>query len=115
MSFRFTPQALERAKRTMQAAICFEQHALEIAHACAEAELEESVIAVVRPDLTFDGIWIVPTAELISVFSPSDEEGWAMIFAPTESLDEVRTRCMTKVRLASQRWEALRLWTQRHT
>ena len=65
MTFRPTPEAIERAKRTIEVAGVFIDNAPVIARACAEAAPSEIVVAVTDPEALFHGVFLRRVQDLL--------------------------------------------------
>ena len=107
MFSRFSPEALERSERTIQAAAIFEGQALLIARACAEAHPVQTVVAEVSPDLEFRGIDRVLTRDLHKRLGNADDGRWVMLFTASDGVPEILARCQEMVRLARLKKERI--------
>jgi hypothetical protein len=106
--------ALERIKRTIDAAEVLHEHAPEIAQACAQAIRTESVIAFVRSDLSFGGVVTAPTKHVSAhIHELEDEGGWSQMFEPKEGVKDIEQRCLDMARNAFARWEMAMRWASR--
>lgn len=115
MPFELSGGAAERPAHTIQAAGVLHDHAPEIALACKAASREETVVAAVRGDFSFSGVWTVKTTHLRGLVTEVEEEGgWTLLFGSQNSVSEVETRCVEMARLAFARWETMRRWISRH-
>src|SRR5258706_13989786 len=113
MSLSVTPQALDHARRAVQAAKVFSDHAESIASACAEAGYSEGIVAVVDPALKFKGIWIYSADELRRKLTGNNDGRWMMVFAPGSNLRDVHSRCLEMSQAAQARLEQLQRWQDR--
>jgi hypothetical protein len=108
-------EALERAKRTIDAEEVLHDHAPEIARVCAGAAVSESVIALVRRDLSFGGVITAPTEHFRANLHEMEEEGgWEQVFDPLEDVEAIEQRCLEMARNAFARWETALRWASRH-
>lgn len=105
--FVYFNQELERAKRAIEAASVFRDNAPAIARACFDAMEGEAVIAVVEPDLTFKGVWVVEAEELPRKLSAWNDGRWTPVFLPGCNLPEIEARCEEMEKIARARWSAL--------
>jgi len=104
----FSPDALARPARAIQAYGILRTHASEIGLATSKASRDESVVVIVTGDLSFAGIWILPRSELTTQLSEiEDEQGWTLLFEPYVAVAEIEDHCLTLARLSFKRWEAL--------
>jgi hypothetical protein len=107
MPFVPSRASLERPGQTVRAMAVLGDHAEAVARACADASPNELILAAVNPDLTFAGVWTIPSGHLGASVEDHDERGWLLLFSPRASAEEVVARCRTRARLASLRWVAL--------
>ena len=115
MPFELSSGAAERPAHTIQAAGVLHDHAPEIALVCTAANQEETVVAAVRSDFSFSGVWAVKTSHLRSLVAEVEEEGgWTLLFGAQDNLREIETRCLEMARLAFARWKIMRRWVSRH-
>lgn len=114
MGFALTKEAAERPKRTIDAAEVFHAKAWAIARACADAREGETVVAIVERDLTFGGVWTVPTSELTAHVPRLEDGGWSLVFSRRTPVAAIEARSLTLARLAFARWEAIRRWASQH-
>ncbi|GCE45490.1 hypothetical protein EI42_05454 [Thermosporothrix hazakensis] len=113
----FSQEAIERPHRTWLAAEVFCKHARAIGQVTANASDEETVIAVVRNDLTFGGAWPIPSEDLYWLVPQieDDEGGWAVIFNARSSVAEISDRCIRFARLAFRHWEVMQRYVKRQS
>lgn len=111
MAFQLSRAALDRPKQTIHAAELFHENAPSIALACAEVSSGEVAVAAVdHRDMVFAGVWTVAVSAISSRVAEIEGDGWALIFGPGTSLQEVEQRSLELARLAYSRWEAMRRW-----
>lgn len=115
MSLSVSPQALEHARRSVQAAKIFADHAEAIASACAEASYTEGIVAIVDPTLGFKGIWIYPAPELHRKLAAASDGRWMLVFSAGCNLQDVQSRCKEMGEAAQERLEQLQRWTNRRS
>jgi hypothetical protein len=111
----FSPAARERAHRTVLVADVFAEHAEVIAAELPHLPDGHVLIAVVDPTHAFTGTHHVDRGELVErVPQLEDGGGWAMVFSPGGSVDDVRRRAAEIASLAAQRAAAIdRILTRR--
>ena len=107
MASRFSPQALERSERTIQAAAIFKGQALRIARECEEAHPVQTVVAEVSPGLEFSGVERVLTRDLHERLNSADDGRWVLLFTASDGVQEILARCQEMVRLASLKKERI--------
>lgn len=99
-----SPEARERAHRTVLVADVFADHADLIVAALPDLPAGHVLIAVVDPSHEFTGTHHVNRAELVErVPQLEDGGGWAMVFSAGISVDDVRRRADEMASLAGQR------------
>jgi len=114
MTFHPSRSALDRPKQTIHAAELFHENARAIALACADASPGEVVVATVdHEDMVFGGLWTIPTEEVVRRVPELEAGGWALLFSPGTTREEIEERSLRMARLAFARWEAMRRWASR--
>lgn len=113
MPNRITPQAVERARRSIEAADVFLQHAPVVAQACADASDGEIVVALVGHDNTFLGVHVVPIMRLYSTVMEYGAESWSLIFSAGTGILEIEMRCKQMKKYAEARYRLARRISQR--
>jgi hypothetical protein len=103
MTFRPTPQAIERARQTIEVAGIFMNNAPAIAGACAEAAPGEVVVAVAGPERRFRGVFLRPLVKLYETVMSQEPGGWILVFSPGDSLPEIELRCRKMASYAEAR------------
>lgn len=104
----FTPEAFDRCYRTLGAGCVLREHAEAISHVTDGARDDELVVAVVEPDLTFGGAWIIARQRLVEQGPLLEAEGgWSFTFGPHTARADVERRCLQFVRIAYRRLEAM--------
>lgn len=115
MSFAPSRRSLDRPKQTIHAAELFHDNACAIARACADASAGEVVVTTVDyENMEFGGVWTISLNEVTHKVPELEAGGWALIFAPGTSREEVEKRCLQLARLAFARWQVMRRWASRH-
>ncbi len=104
-------EAAERAGRSIQAAEVFRANMQVIEQACAVAAEGQMVVAVVRADLAFGGVWTVPLDELRDRVLQLEESGWSLVFSPQATAEDIEERCARMAWLAQARLEAIQRLT----
>jgi hypothetical protein len=104
----FSPEARDRAGRTAEVAVVFAEFADEIVAALPGAPEGHVVVAVVDVDHEFRGTHHVAQAELAQrVPELEHPSGWAMVFSPGTSAEQVRRRSEEMASIARQRAAAI--------
>jgi pyruvoyl-dependent arginine decarboxylase (PvlArgDC) len=104
----FSAEARERAHRTVLVADIFAANAEIIVAALPEVPAGHVLIAVVAPSHEFSGTHQVEQTALVErVPELEDGGGWAMVFSPGSSVDDVRRRTNEMASLAAQRAAAI--------
>jgi hypothetical protein len=103
-----SPQARERARRTVGVADVFADHAEQIEAAVADVPEGHVLVAVVDAEHRFTGTHHVSTAELVNrVTELEGPGGWAMVFSPGADAESVRRRTEEMASIAGQRVAAI--------
>ena len=103
-----SPEAVERARQTVQASRVFEAQAQRIAAETPDLPEEHVLVAVVDKDLQFTGTHVVARAHLVeSVPELEGPEGWAMSFSHETDAAAVRKRAGEMASIAGQRIEVI--------
>ncbi|MEP6600026.1 MAG: hypothetical protein ABJB98_11350 [Actinomycetota bacterium] len=103
-----SPEAKERARRTVDVATVFGEHADEIAFAVGDVPDGHVLVAVVDGEHAFSGTFHVSTDELVERVSALEGPGgWAMVFSPGANVDHVRRRTDEMACIARQRIDAI--------
>jgi len=106
---------MERPFRTVAATKVLRAKAQAIEHATINARADEIVVAVIRSDLSFGGVWTLAREDMArQVFVVEDEGGWSLLFSPNTSVAQVEERCDELAGIAQRRGEAMRRWASRH-
>ena len=104
----FSPEARERAHRTVLVADVFADHAEVIVAALPDLPDSHVLVAVVDPDHAFGGTHRVDRAELVERVPQLEDGGaWAMVFSPGVSAKDVRRRTDEMASIAAQRAAAI--------
>jgi hypothetical protein len=104
----FSPEARERAHRTVLVADVFADNAEVIVAALPDVPAGHVLVAVVDPNHAFSGTHHVERARLVErVPQLEDGGGWAMVFSPGSSVRDVRRRTDEMASIASQRAAAI--------
>jgi hypothetical protein len=110
----FSPDALERPARAIQAYGILRAHAGEIGLATSQASRDEQVVVVVTSDLSFAGIWTLPLKELTSQLPDMEaKQGWTLLFEAHTPVAQIEDHCLTLARLSFKRWEAMQRFASR--
>ena len=104
----FSLEARERAHRTVLVADVFADNAEVIVAALPDVRDGYVLVAVVDPAHEFAGTHHVQRSDLVErVPQLEDGGGWAMVFSPGSSVDDVRRRTDEMASIASQRAAAI--------
>lgn len=104
---RLSPEAVDRAQRSITAAPVFAEHAEVIAAQTPDLPSDDVLVAVVDPDYTFSGTWIVSRTEMVERVPELEGGGWAMVFSHRSDADQVRHRAGEMSSLAAKRIEMI--------
>ena len=99
-----SPEARERAHRTVLVADVFADNADSIVAALPDIGDDHVLVAVVDSSHAFDRVHHIDRAELVARVPELEQDGsWAMVFSPGTSAEEIRKRTDQMASLASQR------------
>jgi 7-keto-8-aminopelargonate synthetase-like enzyme len=112
----FSPDAFERPYHALHAVCLLREHGEGISRASRDARSDdEMVVAVVEPDLTFGGAWIITRQHLIEHLPLLEGAGgWSFTFAPQSTVAQVERRCFQLIRVVYERLEAMERRAERH-
>jgi hypothetical protein len=103
-----SPEARVRADRTIAAAVVFSEHAERIAAALPDVPAEHVLVAVVDSTYRFTGTHHVHTGEMVERVPELEQpEGWAMVFTPGASAQDVQRRVQEWISINEQRIAAI--------
>jgi hypothetical protein len=103
-----SPEARSRAGRTVEVAAVFAEHAELIVAALPDVPDEHVLVAVVDHTHTFGGTHHVEQASIVErVPQLEGQGGWAMVFTPGASVEDVRRRTEQMAAIAAQRMAAI--------
>jgi hypothetical protein len=109
-----SPEAKERARRTIAVAEVFSGHADEIAAAVEDVPDGHVLVAVVDAGHAFVGTYFVSKQDLVErVPALEGPDGWAMVFSPGADVDHVQRRTSDMADIAQQRVAAIDRITSR--
>lgn len=104
----FSPEARARAGRTAEVAAIFADQAELIVAALLDVPSDHVVVAVVDAQHEFTGTHRVERAELAQRIQELEHpDGWAMVFSPGTSVEQVRRRSAEMGSIARQRVAAI--------
>lgn len=104
----FSPEARDRAERTRIAAAVYGEHAEAIVAALPDVPAEHVLVVVVGANHELGGMHHVGTADIVSRVPELEREGgWAMVFSPGSSVEDVRRRTAQMAEIAGQRLAAI--------
>lgn len=105
----FSPEAHEAAERKAQAAGVFADHADRIAEASDLVSDDHVLVAVVSADHELTGTHHVEQASVVERIPELEGDGgWAMVFSPGTSADEVVRRTDEMAAISRQRAEMIK-------
>lgn len=103
-----SPEALERARRTILVSDVFADHAVEIVSAVGSVPEEHVLVVVVDGNHKFSGMHHVRMTELVEKVPPLEGDGgWTMVFSTGATESSVRERTDKMAELAQQRVDAI--------
>jgi hypothetical protein len=103
-----SPEARERAHRTVLVADVFAENAEFIVAALPDLPDDVVLVAVVDPDHAFSGTHQVQQADLVERVPDLEEGGgWAMVFSHGATVDDIRRRTNEMASIARQRAAAI--------
>jgi hypothetical protein len=104
----FSPEARERAHRTVLVADVFADNADTIVAELTKLPDGSVLVAVVAADHSFSGTHHIERTDLVERIPQLEEGGgWAMVFSPGVSAADIRRRTDEMASLASQRAAAI--------
>lgn len=104
----FSPEARDRAQRTLTAAAVYSEHAEAIVAALPDVPTDHVLVVVVDANHELGGMHHVGTDDIVErVPELEDGGGWAMVFSPGSGLDDVRRRSARMAEIAGQRVAAI--------
>ncbi len=111
----FSREARERPHRTIEAARVLHEKANIVERATSKAQFDEVIVAVIRSDLSFGGVWILARKHLLQqIHTVEDEGGWSLTFSPNTPAASIEQRCDELARIAQKRGDVMQRWLQRH-
>lgn len=105
-----SPQARARAGRTIEVAAVFAEHAEVIVAALPDTPAGHVLVAVVDQTHSFTGTHHVEKANLVEQVPKLEADaggGWAMVFTPGASVEDVRRRTGEMAEIAGARIAAI--------
>ena len=104
----FSPEARRRAQRTTLVAGVFGAHAERIVAELPDVPEGHVLVAVVDSSQEFSGTHHVDRADLVERITYLEQDGgWAMVFSPGSSVEDVRRRAGEMGSIAAQRAAAI--------
>lgn len=105
---RFSEDAMNRPRRTLQAIEVLRGKAMAIAHVTANAKEDEIVVVVVQADGDFGGIWTLAREDMVKQMKVvEDKAGWSFTFSPHTSSAQVEQRCDELARIVNRRLQGM--------
>jgi len=102
-----SPEAKARAVRTIDVAAVFADHAEIIVEALPELPEGHVLVALVDADHAFTGTHHVEKVNLVERVPQIEGDGWAMVFSPGASVEDVRRRTAEMADIARARIAAI--------
>ena len=103
-----SPEARQRAHRTVLVADVFGEHAEVIVAALPDVPDGHVLVAVVDGSHSFGGTHHVEQSELVERVPQLEADGgWAMVFSPGASVEDIRRRTEQMASIAAQRAAAI--------
>ncbi len=103
-----SPQARERAAQTVEVADVFAENAEVIVARLPELPDQHVLVVVVDATRQVTGLHHVAQADLVMrVPELETSGGWAMVFSPTSTAEDVRRRAQEMASIAQKRAEAI--------
>jgi hypothetical protein len=102
-----SPEARERAGRTIEVAAVFAEHAEVIAAALPDVPDAHVLVAVVDDAHEFTGTHHVPTDSLVERVPELEGTGWAMVFPPGSTRADIQRRTRELVEINEARIAAI--------
>ncbi|MGN6607508.1 MAG: hypothetical protein ACTHMS_10950 [Jatrophihabitans sp.] len=99
----YSPEARDRAKRTVTAAGVFARHADHIVAAADIVAEGHVLVAVVSSDHELTGTHHVEQTAIVEQVPVLEEGGWAMVFSPGTTVSDVRRRTDEMAATAAKR------------
>jgi hypothetical protein len=101
-------EARDRAGRTVEVAAVFAEHADRIVANLPDVEDEHVLVVVVDASHDLSGMHRVAQSDLVMrVPELETAGGWAMVFSPTTTADDVRRRAQEMASIAQKRAAAI--------
>ncbi len=112
----FSQEAIERPYRTLEATKVLREKAEVIERATANAQADEVIVAVIRSDLSFGGVWTLAREDMArQVLVVEDEGDWSLTFSPNTPATHVEQRCDELARIAQRRADVMQNWLRRNS
>lgn len=102
-----SPEAKARASRTVEVAEVFADNAEVIVAALRDVPDSHVLVALVDDTHAFTGTHHVEKASMVERVPELEQGGWAMVFTPGASLEDVRRRTAEMADIAQQRIAAI--------
>lgn len=104
---RFSPEARARAERTIVVAAVFADHADAIVAALAETQDGHVVVGVVNEEHEFTGTHHVEDDTVVERIPQLEGTGWAMVFPPGTTREDIARRTAELADINRQRIAAI--------
>jgi hypothetical protein len=102
-----SPEAKARAVRTIEVAGVFASQAEVIVAALPDVPEGHVLVALVDAEHAFTGTHHVEKADLVARVPELEGDGWAMVFSPGTSVEDVRSRTAELADIARARIAAI--------
>src|SRR5882724_9747657 len=100
---RFSPEARARAERTIEVASVFADNIEAILDALPYVPDGFVLVGVVDADHAFTGLHQIPTDRMVDEVPSLEGEGWAMVFPPGTTREDIGRRTADLVDINRQR------------
>lgn len=102
-----SPEAKARAVRTIEVAGVFADHAEVIVERLPDLPEGHVLVALVDAEHAFTGTHHVEKTDLVARVPELEGDGWAMVFSPGASVEDVRSRTAELADIARARIAAI--------
>ena len=98
-----SPEAVDRAQRSILAAPVFAAHAELIGTLTPDLPTDQVLVAVVDAEYLLAGTYVIARDELVERVPELEGSGWAMVFSHRSDAEQVRYRAGEMALLAEKR------------
>lgn len=111
---QITRQAIERAKRSIEAADILLANANVIAVQCQHAKPDQVVMSIITPELVFSSAEIIALMDLRDHIWRLAWGSWHMIFSPKTNLASIQQRAKQMKEISARKLAAMQRWVANH-